>query len=172
MDMSKEARVKREYARLKKVFAGLGKDEATVCEGLMVQAARLRVLLDDSREGATATVRRRINDAIAVSGLSLREFADRVGTSASRLSTYATGKVQPSAASVGSIGRSTPPTPRPSSTNCWIHDRSAPAGWFSVAPRSALGSMPSPRSTSSTLGWPPACSGSRLASSPASTRRL
>ena len=61
-------------------------------------AARLRVLLDDSREGATATVRRRINDAIAVSGLSLREFADRVGTSASRLSTYATGKVQPSAA--------------------------------------------------------------------------
>ena len=48
MDMSKEARVKREYARLKKVFAGLGKDEATVCEGLMVQAARLRVLLDDA----------------------------------------------------------------------------------------------------------------------------
>lgn len=48
MDMSKEARVKREYARLKKVFAGLGKDEAAVCEGLMVQAARLRVLLDDA----------------------------------------------------------------------------------------------------------------------------
>lgn len=62
------------------------------------RAARLRVLLDDSREGATATVRRRINDAIAVSGLSLREFADRVGAGASRLSTYATGKVQPSAA--------------------------------------------------------------------------
>lgn len=48
MDMSKEARVKREYTRLKKVFSGLSKDEAAVCEGLMVQAARLRVLLDDA----------------------------------------------------------------------------------------------------------------------------
>lgn len=48
MDLSKEARVKKEYARLKKVFAGLGEDEGAVCEGLMVQAARLRVLLDDA----------------------------------------------------------------------------------------------------------------------------
>lgn len=61
-------------------------------------AARLQVLLEDSREGATATVRRRIADAVAISGLSLRDFAERIGTSASRLSTYATGKVQPSAA--------------------------------------------------------------------------
>lgn len=48
MDLTKDARVKREYARLKKVFAGLGEEEAEVCDGLMVQAARLRVLLDDA----------------------------------------------------------------------------------------------------------------------------
>ena len=48
MDLSKEARVKKEYARLRKIFAGLGEDEAEVCDGLMVQAARLRVLLDDA----------------------------------------------------------------------------------------------------------------------------
>lgn len=48
MDISKEARVRKEYIRLKKVFDGLPADEGIVCEGLMVQAARLRVLLDDA----------------------------------------------------------------------------------------------------------------------------
>lgn len=48
MKQSKEARVRKEYTRLKRVFDGLSSDEATVCEGLMVQAARLRVLLDDA----------------------------------------------------------------------------------------------------------------------------
>ena len=60
-------------------------------------AARMKALLLEAREGEDAVVRRRVGDAIAVSGLSLREFAHRIGTSASRLSTYATGKVQPSA---------------------------------------------------------------------------
>lgn len=35
------------------------------------------------------------------SGLSRREFAAQIGTSTSRLSTYATGKVTPSAALMG-----------------------------------------------------------------------
>jgi len=48
MELTKEARVKKEYARLKKVFEDLGEQERAVCEGLMVQAARLRVLLDDA----------------------------------------------------------------------------------------------------------------------------
>ncbi len=48
LEMSKEKRVLKEVARLKKVFAGLSDDEGAVCEGLMVQAARLRVLLDDA----------------------------------------------------------------------------------------------------------------------------
>jgi ribosome-binding protein aMBF1 (putative translation factor) len=45
------------------------------------------------REQVAAEVR----DAIARSGLSRSEFASRIGTSPSRLSTYTTGKVTPSA---------------------------------------------------------------------------
>jgi DNA-binding transcriptional regulator YiaG len=43
------------------------------------------------------TVAAEIRQAIADSGLTRAEFAARIGTSASRLSTYATGKVAPSA---------------------------------------------------------------------------
>lgn len=61
-------------------------------------AARLKILLAEWRGGERALVARRIRDAIAISGLSLRAFAEQLGTSASRLSSYANGKVQPSAA--------------------------------------------------------------------------
>jgi DNA-binding transcriptional regulator YiaG len=43
------------------------------------------------------TVAAEVRQAIAGSGLTRAEFAARIGTSASRLSTYATGKVVPSA---------------------------------------------------------------------------
>lgn len=39
-----------------------------------------------------------VDRLVRASGLSRAEFASRIGTSASRLSTYATGKVTPSAA--------------------------------------------------------------------------
>ncbi len=45
-----------------------------------------------------AEVAERVRQAISRSRLSAAEFAARIGTSASRLSTYATGKVVPSAA--------------------------------------------------------------------------
>lgn len=48
MDQCREKRVKREYARLKRVFRELPAEESSVCEGLMVQASRLRVMLDDA----------------------------------------------------------------------------------------------------------------------------
>jgi DNA-binding transcriptional regulator YiaG len=55
-----------------------------------------------SREAAEAAERKAVaaeNDRLVrVSGLSQAEFASRVGTSASRLSTYVSGKVTPSAA--------------------------------------------------------------------------
>jgi ribosome-binding protein aMBF1 (putative translation factor) len=55
---------------------------------------RARQESEAAERAAVATeVRRTINQ----SGLSRREFASRIGTSASRLSTYATGKVVPSA---------------------------------------------------------------------------
>jgi DNA-binding transcriptional regulator YiaG len=48
---------------------------------------------DDERRTVAAEVRQ----AIADSGLTRTEFAARIGTSTSRLSTYATGKVTPAA---------------------------------------------------------------------------
>ncbi len=49
---------------------------------------------EEEREAVAAEIIR----LIAISGLSRAEFASRIGTSPSRLSTYATGKVTPSAA--------------------------------------------------------------------------
>lgn len=45
-----------------------------------------------------AEVARRMQAAVSASGLSRKDFAARMGTSASRLSTYLTGRVTPSAA--------------------------------------------------------------------------
>jgi len=47
----------------------------------------------DEREAVAAEIR----EAVRRSGLSRTQFASRIGTSASRLSTYASGKVTPSA---------------------------------------------------------------------------
>lgn len=58
----------------------------------VIARARARVE-DDERRVVAAEIRQ----AIADSGLSRTEFAASIGTSASRLSTYATGKVVPSA---------------------------------------------------------------------------
>jgi DNA-binding transcriptional regulator YiaG len=59
-------------------------------------------VIADAREaaekGERETVAAEVNDLISRSGLSRTGFASRIGTSPSRLSTYATGKVTPSAA--------------------------------------------------------------------------
>lgn len=52
-----------------------------------------------------AAVAAEIRAAVVESGLSMREFASRVGTSGSRLSTYASGGVTPSAAMLLRIRR-------------------------------------------------------------------
>jgi DNA-binding transcriptional regulator YiaG len=64
---------------------------ADLMEGVL-DRARARAALEERR-----TVAAEVRDAIACSGLSRAEFASRIGTSPSRLSTYATGKVVPSA---------------------------------------------------------------------------
>lgn len=56
---------------------------------------------DDERSEVAARVR----EAIAASGVTAREFAERIGTSPSRLSTYARGQVTPSAALLVRIER-------------------------------------------------------------------
>jgi DNA-binding transcriptional regulator YiaG len=60
-----------------------------------------RVIDQARRDAETAermTVAAEVKDLIEKSGLSRKAFASRIGTSTSRLSTYATGKVSPSAA--------------------------------------------------------------------------
>lgn len=60
-------------------------------------ATVLRLVLERARETPRQRVARKVREAIRRSGLPQTEFAKRIGTSASRLSTYATGKVVPSA---------------------------------------------------------------------------
>ena len=57
--------------------------------------ARAREEAEASEREAVAA---EVDRLVRASGLSRAEFASRIGTSASRLSTYVTGKVTPSAA--------------------------------------------------------------------------
>ena len=59
-----------------------------------VVARARRLAMDSERD----TVASEVRDLVGRSGLSKQEFADRIGTSRSRLSTYMSGKVMPSAA--------------------------------------------------------------------------
>lgn len=65
-------------------------------------AATLRRILASAREdvdaSAKAEVQRRLHTLVETSGLTAAQFAQRLGTSASRMSTYLAGKVVPSAA--------------------------------------------------------------------------
>ena len=65
---------------------------AELLEGVVARARKLAA--DSERGEVAAEVRKLVND----SGLSQKDFADRIGTSRSRLSTYMSGKVVPSAA--------------------------------------------------------------------------
>lgn len=67
-------------------------DGASTLFALAIERARQDRVLEERAEVAA-----RIRAAVARSGLTNAEFADLVGTSASRLSTYASGKVTPSA---------------------------------------------------------------------------
>lgn len=82
---------------------------------LAAECQRLAQQLEDARE--RSLVAAEIRRIIAETGLSQREFAAYVGTSASRLSTYATGRVVPSAAMllrIQQIARNLTVAPRPS----------------------------------------------------------
>lgn len=69
----------------------------------------------DAEGRERAAVAAQVRDAIDRSGLSRAAFASRIGTSASRLSTYATGRVTPSAAMLLRILRTADAVDRPSS---------------------------------------------------------
>jgi DNA-binding transcriptional regulator YiaG len=80
------------YNAVRSLVVGERYDVALNAMDVALARARRRAE-DEEREQVAAEVR----DAIARSGLSRAEFASRIGTSSSRLSTYATGKVTPSA---------------------------------------------------------------------------
>ena len=65
---------------------------AVLLEGVVAQARKLAA--DSEREDVASEVR----NLVTRSGLSKQDFAERIGTSRSRLSTYMSGKVVPSAA--------------------------------------------------------------------------
>lgn len=65
-----------------------------ITEAMQTVLSRVR---QRAEEGERAAVAAEIREAVERSGLSQAEFASRIGTSASRLSTYASGKVTPSA---------------------------------------------------------------------------
>jgi ribosome-binding protein aMBF1 (putative translation factor) len=65
-----------------------------VTEAMQAALSRARQRAEANERAAVAA---EIREAVERSGLSQAEFASRIGTSASRLSTYASGKVTPSA---------------------------------------------------------------------------
>jgi DNA-binding transcriptional regulator YiaG len=65
---------------------------AELLEGVVERARKLAA--DSEREDVASEVR----NLVGGSGLSKKDFAERIGTSRSRLSTYMSGKVVPSAA--------------------------------------------------------------------------
>jgi DNA-binding transcriptional regulator YiaG len=81
-----------------------------VAEAMETALARARERAEASERAAVAS---EIREAVERSGLSQAEFASRIGTSASRLSTYASGKVTPSATLMVRIRRVAVQRPTP-----------------------------------------------------------
>ena len=70
-------------------------------------ASAMRRVLEDAKLSESDRVSRRIRDLVRRSGLSQAEFATRLHTSQSRLSTYMSGSVTPSAVIMARIERIT-----------------------------------------------------------------
>lgn len=81
-------------ARRVEAYLGYAEPSATTrLFALILERAR-----HDAEADERAEVAARVRSAIAASGLTAAAFADAIGTSPSRLSTYASGRVVPSAA--------------------------------------------------------------------------
>ncbi len=87
--------------RVESYVAGRDDDAAARLFALAVERARGRAEAADRAEVAT-----RVRSAITRSGLTSARFAELVGNSPSRMSTYASGRVVPSAAMLLRIERS------------------------------------------------------------------
>lgn len=79
--------------RLERHLAERDPDAVAALFTLALERARA-----DAERKEREEVARRVLDAVSRSGLTQADFAQRIGTSASRLSTYVAGRVTPSAA--------------------------------------------------------------------------
>jgi len=86
--------------RVERYIAAVEGDGARELFRLAIDRAR-----DDAESDERAEVAARVREAVARSGLTNARFAEDIGTSASRLSTYLNGKVTPSAAMLVRIER-------------------------------------------------------------------
>lgn len=78
--------------KIEKYLQYAPKNGITVLFTLAIERAR-----EKAEQGERAEVAAQVRHAVARSGLTAAQFAELIGTSASRLSTYATGSVTPSA---------------------------------------------------------------------------
>ncbi len=90
-----------QVARDVEAYAQYGDDDGVI--SLLMES--IRQAREEAEKAERAEVARRVQEAIASSGLSAERFARFVGTSASRLSTYRSGAVTPSAAMLVRIER-------------------------------------------------------------------
>jgi hypothetical protein len=86
--------------RVEQYLSHRDSDGVTALFALAIERARV-----DAKQADRAEVAARVRDSVAASGLTKSAFARIVGTSASRLSTYLSGKVTPSAAMLVRIDR-------------------------------------------------------------------
>jgi hypothetical protein len=86
--------------RIERYLATAERDGARELFRMAIERART-----DAERAERDEVAARVRDAVARSGLTNARFAERIGTSASRLSTYLSGKVTPSAAMLVRIER-------------------------------------------------------------------
>jgi DNA-binding transcriptional regulator YiaG len=93
--------------RVERYLAYRGSDGVSVVFSEAITRARAAIEQQDRAEVAA-----RVRSAVTRSGLTSGQFAELVGTSASRLSTYASGSVTPSAAMLARIERTSEETAR------------------------------------------------------------
>jgi ribosome-binding protein aMBF1 (putative translation factor) len=80
-------------------------------------AAAMRRVVQDARMSEAERIARRVRGCIRRSGLTQATFAARIGTSQSRLSTYARGTVTPSAVVMARIERAATPSDQTGGTH-------------------------------------------------------
>ena len=109
-----------------------------VAELMERSIARARARAEQTERDQVA---QQVRDCLAQSGLTARDFAERIGTSPSRLSTYQSGKVTPSAALLIRMQRIAQRSNAPTNSPNWPESvKALPSSWDDVERPESLGS--------------------------------